>query len=204
MRGFLLLFPFLAASSALASLDEAGFVELLTPAKVSEWQQCGKGGLTHDRGIWTTQNEITAAGPRGGVHWYAAKTFANFVLRFEFRAERPGADSGIFVRIPSPVKNDDPWSLPKRSHEVHLSGGGTQMPSGSIMSFQEASGVRQKGPGQWNQAEIVADGQQLQITINGKQVNTFQSALASEGYLGIQNHYTGSMQFRHFRIKELP
>ncbi len=195
---------FLLAGSARAAPDEAGFVELLTPAKASEWQQCGQGGLSQDRGVWTTQNEVTAAGPRGGVHWYAAKTFANFVLRFEFRADRPGADSGVFVRIPGPVKNDDPWSLPKRSHEVHLSGGGTKMPSGSIMSFQEASGVRQKAPGQWNQMEMVADGPELRITLNGKPVNTFRSAFAGAGYIGIQNHYTGPMQFRNFRIKELP
>ena len=189
--------------NSLGATNEAGFMPLLDEVHISDWKALGRGGVKQERGAWTTWAENTPDGPRGGVFCYAAKKFDDFVLRLSFKADKGAANSGIFVRIPSPIESANLTEIPQKAYEVDIRGGSASDITGSILGFQTAAAVRQKPAGQWNELEISAVGQVYRISVNDKLVNEFKGDRDTSGFIGIQNHYTGPVLFRDIRIKEL-
>ena len=59
--------------------------------------------------------------------------------------------------------------------------------------------------GEWIKYKIHAEGDHLQIFINGKQTTDYKDDMDAEGYIGIQHHGEDGQvyKFRNIRIKEL-
>jgi hypothetical protein len=63
-------------------------------------------------------------------------------------------------------------------------------------------------PGAWNTFELLVQGENLQVFLNGVKINDFTNSdparSLTDGFIGIQNHGTGDdVSFRNIRIKEL-
>jgi len=69
-------------------------------------------------------------------------------------------------------------------------------------SAQPAPELSQKAPGEWNEMEITAAGQEYTVRLNGKVINTYTGSRALEGMIGLQNHHD-EVSFRNVRVKEL-
>ena len=139
-----------------------------------------------------------------GVAWFTKRTFSDFVLKAEFTRNAPVFNSGIRLRFPDP--KDDPRSVTEQGYEVAIESlnpkGDAQFPSGSIFGFQRASAFPQRDSN-WNEFEITAIGQKYTVKLNGVVVNEFIGSRLPSGYVGLENHRVGPVQFRNVRIKDL-
>src|SRR3954454_2017554 len=89
------------ARSAAAQGASAGKA-VLDGRSLAGWQQAGEGKFV-------AQPDGSIVGEGGpGVLYYTGRTFGNFVLDLDYRADSPGAKSGIVVRVPEkPNSSDD-------------------------------------------------------------------------------------------------
>jgi hypothetical protein len=180
---------------------EPGFISLLDRDHIRDWKQSGQGKLSVNGDIATTSF------PKGkgyfGVTWYSKQTFTDFDFRVEFRGVGPEFNSGLRLRFPDP--GDDPGSVSKNGYEVCINhpGAGDTPATGGIQRAQPPTSSPLRGKDQWNDLEVTAIGQQYIVKLNGQVVNEFIGSKNLSGYVGIENHTSGSVEFRNVRIKDL-
>jgi hypothetical protein len=179
-----------------------------------------------------------------GMLWYADQQYANFSIRMQFRDVSPEgtrANSGVFVRFPDPrtpleqrppgscgtvgsARSSQAWVAIYCGHEIQLYDGETGEPqkTGSIYNFDsnnlDQAGVTPKG--QWNDYEIVVEGQHYTVIRNGVVINEFDNTPGKQssrqgdpptdlrqfvsGFIGLQNHSNNDLiEFRNVRVREL-
>ncbi|NCO40005.1 MAG: DUF1080 domain-containing protein [Armatimonadetes bacterium CG_4_10_14_3_um_filter_66_18] len=203
----------LAAGVALAE-TEKGFVSLFNGKDLTGW----RGGKyeVEDGMLVCPKDGGRTASVRGGS-LLTVKEYADFVLRFEFRLE-PGGNNGVGIREPDKgnfsydgieiqiLDNDAPKHANLRPAQYH----------GSIYDVVAAKRGATKPPGEWNREEILADGRQIKVTVNGQvivdanlddikdpEVLKHHPGLArTTGRLGFLGH-GDRVEFRNIRIKEL-
>ncbi len=138
------------------------------------------------------------------------KSYADFVLTFEYRLERK-ANSGVTFR-----------ALPGEKHiEIQLLdddtvANTTQKPeqrSGSLWNLVPAKALQLKGSNDWNKMEMELKGRNLRVTLNGREtlnVNLDQvkpppvpaGLKRASGRIGFQ-HWEGTGRFRNIEIQDL-
>lgn len=142
--------------------------------------------------------------------------YADFILRFEFKLEK-SANNGVAIRAPLEgdpafvgmeiqVIDTPNWKNLK-FFQVH----------GSIYGVVAAKTGHLKEPGTWNSEEILCQGRQVKVTLNGVVITdanldevgakTLDKAAhpgvkREKGHIGFLGH-TGKAEFRNIRIKEL-
>lgn len=187
---------------------EPDFTALFDGTGIANWQMAGPGQFVleaRDGGVLRSES-----GP--GLLWHDARTYADFVLRLEWQASRPDDNSGVFIRFPDP--GGDPAVAVQEGYEIQIDDrgrdpqGGFDDPlfmTGSIYSFSPARVLASCLVGEWNQLEITASGPDLTVRLNGDVVvDGFTGNRRADGFIGLQNHGTGSrVSFRNIRIKEL-
>ncbi|PXY35439.1 cytochrome C [Prauserella flavalba] len=139
-----------------------------------------------------------------GMLWYAAKPYADFSLKLEYKDIAPGqgrANSGVFVRFPDPrtpleqrpagscgtvgsARDSQAWVAIYCGHEVQIYDGesGEPQKTGSIYNFDPV-GLDQAGAtpkGEWNTYEIRVVGQHYTILRNGVVINEFDNLPGKE------------------------
>ena len=180
---------------------------------LSGWRMSGPGGFVVEDGALKTQGGM-------GLLWYTEAKVGNAVLRVVYRVSREEDNSGVFIRIDNVPPN--PWYAVHHGYEVQiLATAGEWHRSGCIYSLSRALARAQKPPGQWNVMEIAMRGQEVEVTLNGTLVTTFDPAgelpprrLVYEpersprpefGYIGLQNHDDESVvYFREVSVEPLP
>jgi hypothetical protein len=189
------------AGPAVGTAAEAGFVSLFSEGALQKWRQCGPGHFDVAKGVATEVGGM-------GLWWYAGRQYTNFVLRGEFAQEQPIADSGVFLRFPDP--GDDPWNAVHQGHEMEIGDPEPKDPTwrtGSIYPFQAASRANTKPLGQWNEYEILCQGQTYTVRMNGEEIMTWTDPKqrTGSGYIGLQNYNDGkTVRHRNVRIIDLP
>jgi len=203
------------ALPAFAAVEE-GFTPLFDGQTLQGWlyvfkkeTQCG----------YTVENGMIVSLPEGGGNLFTVKEYGNFILRFEFRME-PGANNGIGIRAPLTgdvaytgmeiqiLDHDHPkyqgWLQPWQRH-------------GSIYGVVPARTGYLKPAGEWNEEEIVADGNHIIVRLNGQVivdadlsqvtdpeiVRKHPGLRRTRGHIGLLGHHS-RVEFRNLRIKELP
>jgi hypothetical protein len=152
------------ASEPKTKVDDEGFTILFDGADLESWV----GNKVTYR--INENKELLVDPPSGGKgDLYTADEYGDFVLRFEFKLT-PGANNGIGVRTPRDVDAayegfevqvlDD--TAPKYAN---------LLPSqyhGSVYKIIPAKKGSQKKIGEWNTEEIIVNGRQIKVTVNGK------------------------------------
>jgi Domain of Unknown Function (DUF1080) len=190
-----------AASPAVKPAPEVGFVALLSDEALKHWRQCGPGHFDITNGVATGVGGM-------GLWWYTGRQYTNFVLRGEFVQEQPIADSGVFLRFPDP--GNDPWTAVHQGHEMEIGDPEPKDPTwrtGSIYPFQASTRANTKPLGQWNEYEIICQGQTYTVRMNGERIMTWTDPKqrTRSGYIGLQNYNDGkTVRHRNVRIKALP
>ena len=175
--------------------------DLLSPAALPAWRQCGPGRFSVTNGVATGHGGM-------GLWWYSARTYTNFVLRGEFLQAQPIADSGVFVRFPDPAQ--DPWIAVKKGHELEIGDPEPKDPTwrtGSIYPFAASATANTRPYGEWNQYELTCIGHSYTVRINGSVVTrwTDPKERSRSGYIGLQNYDDGKIvRHRNLRIQDLP
>jgi hypothetical protein len=126
----------------------------------------------------------------GSDHLASEKEYGDFTIRFEWRAEKKGYDSGFFIRSGMKVG----------ANQIQLGQGG----EGSLGGVQGAKAVPKmhKAPGEWNEWEVTCVGDKVTFSVNGEKAWEGTGLKPARGYFGIQaeGHH---IDFRSIRIKEI-
>lgn len=205
MKQILLPFVLCYCSTGLFA-QEGGFISLLDRSQESAWRQCGPGGMKIEEGIGTTWTP-DGKGVFYGVAWYSARMFGDFVLKAEFRGVRTDYNSGLRLRFPTP--GNDPKQVSDLGYEISIvspsaHSNEADMRNGAIAHTQAPrTPAKIKRAGEWNELEVTVTGQRYLVKINGVLVNDFTGNRGISGYVGIENHKFGPVQWRDVRIQDL-
>jgi hypothetical protein len=192
---------------------EEGFVSLFNGKDLTGWKLAGKHGPGY-----VVENGVLVCEQGGGGNLMTEKSFANFILRLEFKLE-PGGNNGIGIRAPEEgnpayvgmeiqILDDDAakWAN-LRPEQYH----------GSIYDVVPAKRGALKKAGEWNSQEIYCNGRQVRVTLNGQVIvdanlddvkdpeilKKHPGLQRKDGHVGFLGH-GDRLEFRNIRIKELP
>lgn len=208
--------------------SEPGFTPLFNGKDFTGWiygqrpngteNKTGKGYQIENGVLYSTKED--------GGNLYTEKEYANFVFRFEFKLT-PNANNGIGIRAPLVGDAayvgmeiqvlDDTGSMYTKLEPGQY--------HGSIYKVAPAKRGFLKPVGEWNSEEIVANGRQITIKLNGTTIvdcnldevkdeavlKAHRDMSKPEGSRGIANTkghigflgHGAHVEFRNIRIKEL-
>lgn len=194
--------------------DEKGFVTLFDGKSLNGWK------LVRGRGPgYVVKDGVLVCPLEGGGNLYTEKEYANFIFRFEFKTE-PGGNNGVGIR--APLEGDAAY----QGMEIQILDDGHEKYKGKIKSEQHHGSVYDvipartgflKPAGEWNEEEIMAQGNRIRVTLNGVIILDADLGMVREeavlkkhpglknksGHIGFLGH--GSLvEFRNVRIKPLP
>lgn len=200
---FLFLLPLLALTTLAQEINEAGSVPLFNGVDLTGWHSMGQQD-------WHAEGNTLWTEGKGG--WLrSAQTYADFVLRLEYRTSS-SAVSGLYLRAAEQgdpaitgmeiALNDDAGQLT----DLHSTGAiyGAVIPLYSVG----------KKAGEWNQVEISCIGRHLTVYLNGNRIHKIDiddpafvfaekrplSRVPNQGYIGLESH-TNRVDFRNLRIQ---
>lgn len=196
--------------------EKEGYKILFDGTNMHEWT-----GNTND---YIIEDGVMAVYPnkqfKGSTrNLYTKKEYDNFVFRFEFQLT-PGANNGLGIRTPMEgdaayvgmelqiLDNDAPIYEKLQIYQYH----------GSVYGVIPAKRGFLKPVGEWNYQEVIANGDNIKITLNGEVIldgnireasrngtmdkKSHPGLLNKSGHIGFLGH--GSViKFRNIRIKEL-
>lgn len=156
-----------------------------------------KGWEAHgDAEDWKTENGILMCGGKIAGWLGTTDTFANYVLRIEFRgAER--VNSGIFLRS-------------EKEGQPHITGYELQIwdyqpagfNTGSLVNSLKAEPTKIL-PDDWNKYEIRAEGDHFVVKLNGKLLLDGHDSKYTSGVIGLQCMPKNPISFRNISIEPL-
>ena len=192
-----------------------GFVPMFNGNDMSGWVGNLKDYFPQDGAI------VCDPAQGGSGNLYTDKEYADFIMRFEFQLT-PAANNGIGIR--APLNGDAAYGgmeiqVLDNEAEVYRDLQPYQY-HGSVYGVIAAKRGYLKPVGEWNQEEIVANGNRIKVTLNGTVILDGDIAEASKnftqtidgrqhpglsnksGHIGFLGH--GSyLSFRNLRIKDL-
>jgi hypothetical protein len=211
VAGMLFMAPFLPAEEPRA---EAGFVSLFDGRSLKGWIQTMQNGtpfLVRDGHV------VCPACPADNT-LFTVKEYSNFILRFEFMME-PRGDSGIAIR--SAIEGDPAYEAMEiqildDAHPTYA-----EVPAnwrhGSVWDVIPAKTGFLKKIGEWNDEEIIANGRNIKVKLNGTMIldadldsvrdpavlKKHPGLARTKGRIGLMGHRKW-VEFRNIRIQELP
>ena len=156
----------------------------------------------------------------GSGNLFSEKEYANFIFRFEFQLT-PGANNGLGIR--APLEGDAAYAgmelqildntalkyAELKDYQYH----------GSVYGVIPAKRGFLKPVGEWNQQEVIVNGDSVKVILNGEVIMDGNIKIASKGgtldgkkHPGLKNKkghigflgHGDLVRFRNIRIKELP
>ncbi|NLU29416.1 MAG: DUF1080 domain-containing protein [Bacteroidales bacterium] len=196
--------------------EKEGFKILFDGTNMHQWQGNTIDYQLEDGNIVIRPNSKFKGSTR---NLYTKNEYDNFVFRFEFQLT-PGANNGLGIRTPLEgdaayvgmelqiLDNDAPIYEKLQVYQYH----------GSVYGVIPAKRGFLKPVGEWNYEEVIADGDNIKVILNGNVIvdgNIREAAkngtadhkdhpglFNKKGYIGFLGH--GSVvKFRNIRIKEL-
>ena len=181
---------------ALPLLGADKWTPLFDGKDMSGWQHVGPGSFTVDDGMLHTHGGM-------GLLWYTPRQFGNTTIRVVFKTSAQTDNSGVYIRLPEPPP--DPWYGVHNGYEVQIDGAGDDWHcTGAIYSLSKVTKRAQKPTGEWNTMDIVLNGQETIVYLNGDTINDFRGdqpvpprkmwyepvrgPRPDAGYIGLQNH----------------
>lgn len=147
---------------------------------------------------WTFDNSVLVANSATTNSFIVTnKSYDNFRLRVEFYPVGE-TNSGVFIRCDRdlPTASDCYEANIADNHQDEAAR------TGSLVGHVEPS-IRSETIGRWNQYEILAVGDHIQVWTNGVRTADFASATSPHGVIALQLFAAGEIRFRNVQIQEL-
>lgn len=211
------------------SAAEEGFVSLTNGKDLTGWKMVGGNGEYKAEG-----DQIIGTGEdvKANAFLITEKTYKNFDLRFDMKFDNLNGNSGIMIRgLQKPGESGRVYGY-QCEHDNGKSRAWTgglydEARRGWLVPFRKGNGKNdtdeQKAAQQafteqglrlfkwndWNEIRVLADGNHLQIWLNGElRVDYKDEApeFTPEGFFGLQVHagQSTNVRWRNLRVKELP
>lgn len=164
---------------------------------------------------WTVNNGDILAESTSGKYGYlmTTATYKNFDLKLEFNPETLG-NSGLFFhsRIigEHPKTGPDIVGMQAEIDPSRHTAGLYETAGKGWVALPTPEGEKAIKPlGQWNQLEVLVDGDHIVTHLNGVQIVdfTYNPAKYTDGQIGLQIHtgeHDSRIRFRNLEIHELP
>ena len=195
----------LAGFAALAA-EEEGYVSLFNGKDLTGWTGDTKG--------YIVENGNLVCKPGGNL--FTEKEYANFSFKFEFKLT-PGANNGVGIRTPlegNPAYEGMEIQILDDRHEKYKDLHEWQA-HGSIYGVVPAKRDHLKPVGEWNSEEIIADGRNVKVIVNGVTIvdSDLDKVTPVDGkpHPGLKNEkghiafcgHGDVIEFRNLRVKDL-
>lgn len=190
-----------------------GFTSLITGNELDLW--------VGNKTDYVVENGILHVRPKEGGHGnlLTAKEYDNFVFRFEFKLT-PGANNGLGIH--APLEGDIAYvgkelQILDNTAEIYANLEPWQY-HGSVYGIMTAKRGFLKPVGEWNKQEVIVNGDDIKITLNGEVIldGNIKEATKNgtldgkdhpglnrnKGHIGFLGHGS-ELQFRNLRVKEL-
>ena len=173
---FLLLTATLSAARGGGDKDE-GFVPLFDGKSFAGWKVDANTPKS-----WKIENGMMVL-LGGSNSIYTEKKYDNFILRLEFRPEKKGYNSGVFLR---------------GNNQINLA----HKQVGMLLGHKGTKAVPElhKEPGEWNEWEVTCVGPKLSLKVNGKPAWSIDDFKPTSGTIGLQAEGQ-HIDFKNIRIK---
>jgi hypothetical protein len=135
--------------------------------------------------------------------WYTRRKIGNATLRVVYKVSDPGANSGVFIRIPAEPKSED--DAINKGIEVQIQESADDYHcTGVLYSMTQAKARPYRPAGEWNTLEITLTGPRTVVKLNGVLVTDYDGVSPvppkngqfepdrgprpNSGYIAIQHH----------------
>lgn len=177
-----------AADAAATDADD-GWVTLFDGTNLDGWNLVGDA-------TWEIVNDYVEGSGEAGF-LVTDVDYDNFEVQLEFFVNVE-ANSGVFIRCQDPglIAADNCYEVnifDTRPDQTYRSGG--------IVNFAAPAAIINTG-GRWNAYEIVADGSNLRVTLNGALTVDIEDETYTTGPIALQ-YGSGTVMFRNVRVREL-
>ncbi len=202
----------LAAILFCAGISSADTRQLFNGKDLDGWKHVGDGSFVVEDGVLHAKGGV-------GLLWFEGEKVGNAVLRVVYKVESTADNSGVFIRIPEPPK--DQWMPVDKGLEVQINDAEQSgyFRTGSIYTFSKARS-RPNKVGEWNTMEITIDGPRTVVHINGVLVAEYtegdpvppkkhdwdpnRGPRPDSGYIAVQNHPHGkTVYFKEISIRPI-
>ncbi len=210
-----------AMSNTLTTAEQADGWRLLFDGETTAgWRGYNRPDMPD--GWQVVDGALTRVAPGGDI--ITTETFRDFELALEWNVER-GGNSGIFYRAsegPRPIYEYAP-EMQVLDDAAHADGLSRLTAAGANYGLYPAPEGVVRPAGQWNEARIRVEGNQVTYWLNGERIVDYELGSedwearvaaskfaewpefgrAGEGHIGLQDH-GDRVAFRSIRIRELP
>lgn len=177
---------------------------------LSGWQVIG-----NSLDSWQVKDSILYTEGKGGGWLSSTEEYADFKLELEFRIPE-GGNSGVFLRAPhqgDPAYTGMEVQILDDYAEEYSELKAWQY-TGSLYGLQAPSQRVSKKAGEWQKIEILCDGPEVKVSLNGTPVieanliefmhkeDDHPGIKRRKGYIGLQNHST-KIEYRNIYLMEL-
>ena len=196
--------------------EECDFTPLFA-GSMENWEMAGKGHF-----VVVGDRLESVPGDDVGLFWCTVPSPADFVLRLSWMRWRHEDSSGIFVRFPRPPRSSVPnpavvaaaHGFEVQIDELGLPDAASIHKTGAIFdeAAQHVTPRTARPEAEWNDFEIVVQGECYSVTLNGRRVTTFvnsdlrrgrPSTAEAPSFIGLQILPGSRVAFRNLRIKAL-
>ncbi|MBU3630727.1 DUF1080 domain-containing protein [Polynucleobacter sp. AP-Melu-500A-A1] len=179
----------LLSAGSVNAQSQDGYTPMIDGLSLNGWNIIGNAS-------WVIGNGIVEGNKPSGF-LVSTKSYKNFIIRAEFWAESD-TNSGIFIRCQDPAKVGA-----ANSYEVNIwdTRPGQEYSTGAIVDFAKVNPIHKAG-GRWNTMEIVANGSQLKVSMNGVVTAEANDSKFPEGPIALQSA-GGTIKFRKLEIKPI-
>jgi hypothetical protein len=209
-----LLAALVAAAGTASAQPPAGFTPVFNGKDLTGWKATGKADA------WAVENGTIVCKSGGGGYLLTEKEYGDFELRFQYRWEKEGGNSGVALRTPAKgdpayagmeiqLIDDEGW---EKVHKFKLA---PHQHTGSIYDVQPAKQQANNKIGEWNAVRIVCKGRDVLVEQNGKELvkanldaykdkaeKNHPGLKRAKGHLGFQS-YNIRVEFKDVVVKEL-
>lgn len=147
---------------------------------------------------WRVEDSSVVADESSGAAFLVSnQEYDDFELELEFWVNSE-ANSGVFIRCQDSTQISDTSCYEANIFDTRPD---QTYRTGSIVNVAEPAEFVYTG-GQWNRYEITADGNRLQVTLNGRNMVDTEDSQFSSGPIALQ-YGSGTVRFRNVRIRPL-
>src|SRR5262245_13134937 len=176
-----------------AKEKQAGYASMFNGKDFASWRFSGGKSESPDGAPnWKVEGGVIHLSGGGSPHLATEKEYADFDMRFEWRALKAKYNSGFFIRSGKAVG----------ANQINLAHGG----EGNFMNGKSTGAKAvpdlQKPPGQWNEWRVLVQGEKVTFWCNDKLAWEATGLKPARGYIGLQAE-GAAMEFRNLQLREI-
>jgi len=141
---------------------------------------------------WKVKDGVIFLTGGGRPHLVTVREFADFEMKFEWRALREKYNSGFFIRCAKDAGNN----------QINLAKGAEGGFVGGKVAGAKPVPELQKPAGEWNEWRVVVKGDKVSYWCNGKPAWEASGLKPEQGHVGLQAE-GAPLEFRNLQVREL-